>query len=47
MNNQIAVGLVALLVGLLLLDAFVLHLDLPLFMARQFVELIEWVSFWR
>lgn len=47
MTNQIAIALALMIAGLFLLDAFVLHMDLPVFLARQFVELIEWVSFWR
>lgn len=47
MTNQIAIALALCIAGLLLLDAFVLHMDMPLFLARQFADLIEWVSFWR
>lgn len=47
MTNKIAIALALLIIGLFLADHFVLHLDLPLFLAKQFADLIEWLSFWR
>ena len=47
MTNRIAIFLALLIIGLFLADRFVLHLDLPLFLAKQFADLVEWVSFWR
>lgn len=47
MTNRIAIVLALLIIGLFVVDHFFLHLDLPLFLARQFADLIEWVSFWR
>lgn len=47
MTNTIAIVLIALIAGVLLLDAQVLHWNLPLVVAREFVRLVEWLSFWR
>ncbi|WP_170310741.1 hypothetical protein [Paracoccus endophyticus] len=47
MTNGIAIVIAALVAGVFVLDAAVLHLDLPLLLGRQFAELVEWVSFWR
>lgn len=47
MTNRIAIALALLIIGLFLADHLLLHLDLSLFLARQFADLIEWVSFWR
>lgn len=47
MTNGIALALALLILGLFLLDATVLHWDLPLFLGRQMLLFIEYVSFWR
>lgn len=47
MTNRIAVALVLLIVGLLALDAQVLHWNLPLATGRAFVGFVDHVSFWR
>lgn len=47
MTNTITVALVLLIAGVFVVDATVLHLDLPLQAARSFAQLVEWVSFWR
>ena len=47
MTNSIAFVLAALIVALLVLDATVLHWDVPIIVGREMLHLIEWVSFWR
>ncbi|KGJ08754.1 hypothetical protein [Paracoccus sphaerophysae] len=47
MTNSIAFVLAALIVALLVLDATVLHWDIPIMVGREMLHLIEWVSFWR
>lgn len=47
MTNSIAFVLAALIVALLVLDATVLHWDIPIIVGREMLHLIEWVSFWR
>ncbi|WP_299845567.1 hypothetical protein [uncultured Paracoccus sp.] len=47
MTNRIAIFLALLILGLFLADHYLFHWGLPLFFARQFASLIEWVSFWR
>ncbi len=47
MTNKIALTLALIMIGLLVVDHLLLHLNLPLFLAKQFADLIEWVSFWR
>jgi hypothetical protein len=47
MTNQIAIALLLLLVVLFAADALVLQGNLPLFLAKEFAVLIEYVSFWR
>ncbi|MGV6810668.1 MAG: hypothetical protein ACWA47_00345 [Brevirhabdus sp.] len=47
MTNKIAFFLALLIIGLFLLDFFVLHWNLPVFLGRKFMALTEWVAFWR
>jgi len=47
MTNSIAIVLAALIVGMFVLDATVLHLGLPVMLGRLVAQFIEWVSFWR
>lgn len=47
MTNRIALALVVLVVGFVFVDAAWLHLDAPLFLARKFADLVEWLAFWR
>ncbi|MDJ0627241.1 MAG: hypothetical protein QNJ44_03185 [Rhodobacter sp.] len=47
MTNTLALWLAALILGFLALDYFLLGLDVPLFVARRLMELIEWLAFWR
>ena len=47
MTNAIAAVLALMIIALFAVDHFWLHLGLPLFLARQFAQLIEYVSFWR
>lgn len=47
MTNRIALVLALMVVGAFVLDAAVLHWNLPVLVGRQMLSLIEWVSFWR
>jgi len=47
MTNSIAATIVVLVIGLLVLDATVLHWNVPVVFGRSFVHFVEWVSFWR
>ncbi len=47
MTNKIALGLAMIIIGLFLLDHYVLHWDLPVFLGKQLARIIEWVAFWR
>ncbi|HHY01587.1 MAG TPA: hypothetical protein GX686_01785 [Paracoccus sp.] len=47
MTNLIAAVLALMILALLALDVVVLHWNLPLFLGRQTLALIELVSFWR
>jgi len=47
MTNQIAIGLALLIVGFFVLDAYVLHLDAGVFLARKGLDLIEYLAIWR
>lgn len=47
MTNNIALVLALLVIGLFVLDAAVLHWNLPLLIGREMVGLVEWLSFWR
>lgn len=47
MTNQIAIALVVLIAGIFLIDATLFTGQLPLFLAKQFVSLVEYLSFWR
>ena len=47
MTNSIALVLALMVLGLFVLDATLLHWNLPLLVGRQMLGLIEWVSFWR
>ena len=47
MTNALAIGLVIFIAAFFALDHFFLHLGAPLFLARQFYDLLQWVAFWR
>ncbi len=47
MTNTIALWLAALILGFLALDYFVLDWDVPVFLGRKLLDLIEWMAFWR
>ena len=47
MSNGLALFLATALVAFFLLDAFVLHMDAGLFLARKGLDLIQWAAFWR
>ncbi|WP_170295070.1 hypothetical protein [Paracoccus aestuariivivens] len=47
MTNVIAICLGLLILALFAADALFLHWDLPVFLGKQFAELIEYLSFWR
>ena len=47
MTNKIALVLALLITGLFVLDAAMLHWNLPLLIGRQMLPLVEWLTFWR
>jgi hypothetical protein len=47
MTNALALWIVALIAGFFLLDAFVLHLGAPVFLARKGLDLLDYLAFWR
>ncbi|MDO5528271.1 MAG: hypothetical protein Q4F71_02610 [Paracoccus sp. (in: a-proteobacteria)] len=47
MTNSIALLMALLIGGVLAVDHYWLGGDMPLFLARQFVNLVEYLSFWR
>ena len=47
MTNALAIGLLIVIAAFFALDHYVLHLDAPLFLARKFYDLLQWVAFWR
>ncbi|TCS63286.1 hypothetical protein EDD52_107119 [Primorskyibacter sedentarius] len=47
MTNSLSIVLGLLLVGGIALDMFLTNGDSLLFLARKFVDLIDWVAFWR
>lgn len=47
MTNTLALWIVALIIGFFLLDAFVLHWEAPLFLARKGLDLLNYLAFWR
>lgn len=47
MTNTSAIGLVLFIAAFFALDHFVLDMDAPLFLARKFYDLLQWVAFWR
>ncbi|KQI68621.1 glyceraldehyde-3-phosphate dehydrogenase [Loktanella sp. 3ANDIMAR09] len=47
MTNAVAVGILIAIAAFFALDHFVLQWDAPLFVARKFVELLQWLAFWR
>ena len=47
MNNAIAIGLIVAIAGFFALDHFVLHWGAPLFLAREFADLLHVLAFWR
>ena len=47
MTNTIAIWLAALILGFVLLDALVLQTGATLFLARQGIDFLQWIAFWR
>jgi hypothetical protein len=47
MTNSIAIGLGILILGGLAIDAFLTGGDGFTFVAIKFLDLLEWVAFWR
>jgi len=47
MTNTLAIGLGALILGFLAIDFAVFEMANSLFLGRKFVDLIEWLAFWR
>lgn len=47
MTNKIALFLGLMILGALMVDAVFYGWDSTVFLARKFVDLIEWLKFWR
>ncbi|WP_217810089.1 hypothetical protein [Salibaculum griseiflavum] len=47
MTNRLAIWLVLLIAAFFALDHFVLNWDAPLYLGRKFMELIQYIAFWR
>ena len=47
MTNTVAIGLILAIAAFFALDHIVLHLGAPLFLARKFYDLLQWMAFWR
>lgn len=47
MTNQIAIALVAVIIAVFAADMAFFGGEMPLFLGKQFVALIEYLSFWR
>ncbi|SIS83519.1 hypothetical protein [Paracoccus saliphilus] len=47
MNNQIAISLAVLIIGLFVVDHFWLHMGLPVLAGKEFSRLIDFIIFWR
>ena len=47
MTNQLAIILACVIVGFFAVDLVFLSGETSLFLAKKFLELIEWVAFWR
>ncbi|MBW4963014.1 hypothetical protein [Sulfitobacter sp. CW3] len=47
MNTQISLVLAALLIGGLVVDSLYFGTEHLLFLAKKFMDLLEWVAFWR
>jgi len=47
MTNQLAIILGVLIVGAILTDVIFNDSDAMVFLLQRFLELIEWVAFWR
>ncbi|WP_155326440.1 hypothetical protein [Alkalilacustris brevis] len=47
MNNPIAIGIVLAIAGLFAADLLVFGGDIHIFLGRRFVDLIEFLAFWR
>ena len=47
MTNALAISLLIFIAAFFALDHYVLHLDAPIFLARKFYDLLQWVAFWR
>lgn len=47
MTNSIVISLFVLIVAIFVMDAMLLHDDLPVIVGKRALDLIEWVAFWR
>lgn len=46
MNNQVAITIAVLIIGIFALDYFWLHMDLPVLAGKMFDRLVDYVTFW-
>lgn len=47
MTNRLALTLAFLIVGFFALDAYVLNLGAGVFLGRKFLDLLQYMAFWR
>lgn len=47
MNNPIAIGVVLVVGGVIAADLLIFGWDLHLFLGRKFIDLVEFLAFWR
>lgn len=47
MSNAIAIGLALVIIAVFVIDALAFGGHLPIFLAKQFTTLVEYLSFWR
>jgi len=47
MTNTISIWLAVLILGFFALDYFLLDLNAPIFLARKFLQFMEYIAFWR
>ncbi len=47
LTNKIAIWIACILVGLICIDALINDWGVAAFLAKKFVQFIDWVKFWR
>jgi hypothetical protein len=47
MTNQIAIGIVLLIIAVFAVDAYAFDGELPVFLGRKMFAFLDWLAFWR